>query len=73
MTAGSGMPGILKPLRNIMFATPDKGAGLLYDAAFGAARLLSGYIAKGKSKPMKFELSADDKTRLLGHLENTTT
>ncbi len=68
MTAGPGMPGLLKPLRNLMFAEPSKGAGLLYDAAFGDAASNSGYVVKGQPKTMKFELSASDKEQLLSHL-----
>lgn len=69
MTAGSGMPGLLKPLRNLMFAEPSKGAGLLYDAAFSGA--LDGYVAKGKRKQLKFDLSAADKQQLLAHLQTS--
>ena len=71
MTASTGMPILLKPLRNLMFAGPDKGARLLYDAAFSADPDLEGYVAKGKKRNLKFALSPEDKTRLLTHLQHT--
>lgn len=70
MTADSGMPGLLKPLRNIMFAEPSKGAGLLYDAAFGETQP-SGYVSKCEVKALKFNLAAGDKVELLSHIQDT--
>ena len=35
MTSGAGMPRWLVPIRNLFFATPDKGAQRLYDAING--------------------------------------
>ena len=72
MTAGSGMPAFLKPLRNIMFAAPSKGAGLLYDAAFSSDHGLQGYVAKGKKRNLKFALSTSEKTQLQSQLQPTT-
>ena len=66
MTAGSGMPRLLKPFMKLFFAKPSKGAGLLYDAAFSGTH--AGYLAKGKEKAMKFALSDGDKARLLSQL-----
>ncbi len=66
MTAGSGMPRLLKPFMKLLFAKPSKGAGLLYDAAFTGTD--AGYVAKGKERAMKFELSDGDKARLLAQL-----
>ena len=69
MTAGAGMPRLLKPLRSLMFAAPSKGAGLLYDAALGDDHSLNGYVAKGKKKDLKLTLSPDEKAQLLSHLQ----
>ena len=53
MTAGKGMPFWLKPIRNLLFKSPEEGAGNLYDAAFGMDIIESGvYVSGGSSKKM---------------------
>jgi NAD(P)-dependent dehydrogenase (short-subunit alcohol dehydrogenase family) len=71
MTGGDGMPFWLKPLRNLFFAKPTKGAGLLYDAAFDKkfADSTGVYIQKGKVKPLKTELKREDKIELLKEIQ----
>ena len=66
MTAGSGMPFWLVPLRNLLFKTPEKGAQTLYDAAFDPKYGQSGiYITEGKIRPLKCEINAADIEQLL--------
>jgi NAD(P)-dependent dehydrogenase (short-subunit alcohol dehydrogenase family) len=71
MTSGSGMPFWLKPLRNLFFAKPTKGAGFLYDAAFDKRfEKLSGvYIQNNKIKNLKIKLEEKDKVELLKEIQ----
>jgi NAD(P)-dependent dehydrogenase (short-subunit alcohol dehydrogenase family) len=71
MTGGDGMPFWLKPLRNLFFAKPTKGAGFLYNAAFDKkfADSTGVYIQKGKVKPLKTELKREDKIELLKEIQ----
>lgn len=67
MTQGEGMPSWLIPLRNIFFKRPDKGAQLLYDAAFdqqyeGKSGI---FIKKGKVLNLKINLSSKESKQLL--------
>ncbi|MEM7342114.1 MAG: SDR family NAD(P)-dependent oxidoreductase [Actinomycetota bacterium] len=54
MTSGDGMPGWLVPLRNLFFASPEKGARKVYDAinATGAAFPSGVYVQGGKPKAL---------------------
>ncbi|MEM7574642.1 MAG: SDR family oxidoreductase [Bacteroidota bacterium] len=66
MTAGSGMPLLLKPIRNIFFKSPDHGANELYNAAFGTEFQKSGlYISGGKIKPIQVEITPEQIEELL--------
>lgn len=62
MTADTGMPGWLKPIRNLLFPGPEKGGAKLYDAAFDSSIAgLSGiYYTGGSVKPMKFQLTESE-------------
>jgi len=65
MTAGSGMPFWLKPLRNLFFKSPEQGALSLYNAAFDSKFKGSGiYISEGKIRPMKYEITKDEINQL---------
>ncbi len=66
MTAGSGMPFWLKPIRNLFFKSPASGAHNLYQAAFDAKYQKSGIlISEGKIRPMKYTLSEAEINQLL--------
>lgn len=66
MTAGDGMPGWLKPLRNLLFKSPEVGGKNLYDAGFGDRYKGTGiYINGGKILPMKLEITEEQKKELL--------
>jgi NAD(P)-dependent dehydrogenase (short-subunit alcohol dehydrogenase family) len=55
MTAGSGMPKWLLPIRHLLFKHPRAGAARLYEAAFGEYMGTVGiFIHKGKATPLKF-------------------
>ncbi|MEM9887891.1 MAG: SDR family NAD(P)-dependent oxidoreductase [Bacteroidota bacterium] len=65
MTAGKGMPFWLKPIRNLFFQSPERGAKSLYDAAFEAKYEASGiFISEGKIRPMKFEITPEEINQL---------
>ncbi len=58
MTSGSGMPGWLRPLRNLFFLSPERGALSLHNAAFSSKYEGSGiYIDSGKVRPMQYKIS----------------
>ncbi|MEL6866731.1 MAG: SDR family NAD(P)-dependent oxidoreductase [Bacteroidota bacterium] len=58
MTAGSGMPFWLKPIRNLLFKSPEHGAKNLYQAAFDSKYQESGiFISEGKIRPMKYVIT----------------
>ncbi|NHN31733.1 SDR family NAD(P)-dependent oxidoreductase [Paenibacillus agricola] len=51
----SGLPFILRPVIKLFFPPPSKGASLLYEAALGEHKELSGiYIMKGQITELKF-------------------
>ncbi|MRN55121.1 SDR family NAD(P)-dependent oxidoreductase [Paenibacillus monticola] len=55
ITAGSGMPKWLIPVRHLLFKHPSAGAARLYEAAFGEYKGTGGiFIHKGKAAPLKF-------------------
>lgn len=70
MTKGAGMPALLRPLRNLFFAAPTKGAKLLYDAAFKEEfQQKSGiYVMGNKVKDLIIRLTAHEKQNLLKRL-----
>ena len=66
MTAGGGMPFWLKPIRNLFFMSPERGAQSLYNAAFDSKYQSSGiFISEGKIRPMKFEITNKEINQLL--------
>ncbi|MEM6767306.1 MAG: SDR family NAD(P)-dependent oxidoreductase [Bacteroidota bacterium] len=67
MTKGSGMPKWLLPIRNLFFQSADKGARLIYQAAFHQEfQSRSGiYVTGGKVKEMKVVLTQADITKML--------
>ncbi|MEO0443959.1 MAG: hypothetical protein AAFZ92_09505 [Pseudomonadota bacterium] len=66
MTAGSGMPFWLKPIRNLLFKSPEQGAQKLYDGAFSSAIKGSGiYVSGGKVKEIKTNINAQQIDDLL--------
>ncbi|MEM1321594.1 MAG: SDR family NAD(P)-dependent oxidoreductase [Bacteroidota bacterium] len=61
MTAGTGMPFWLKPIRNLFFMSPQRGAENLYNAAFDPKYQDSGiFISEGKIRPMKVEITKEE-------------
>jgi hypothetical protein len=62
MTSGAGMPKLLIPLRNLLFAAPTKGANYLYQAAFDESHAgQSGiYLSGNKVKPLKLKLTEEE-------------
>ncbi len=66
MTSGSGMPWFLKPIRNILFKSPEHGGDNLYKAAFGKEFQQTGlYISGNKVKPIQVDITADQIDELL--------
>lgn len=59
MTAGPGMPALLKPLRNRFFAEPTKGAGLLSRALYRKDLQSGEFLRNDKVRPLSFELDPD--------------
>ena len=70
MTADSGMPGWLLPIRNLLFPHPRKGAELLYQAAFDEAHHQEkwSYISGNKIAKLKYRLSDAEKNTLMNAL-----
>lgn len=65
MTAGDGMPFWLKPIRNLLFKSPQQGAQNLYDGAFSKAHQGSGiYVSGGRVKTVKASLRDEQVTAL---------
>ncbi|MEO1235114.1 MAG: SDR family NAD(P)-dependent oxidoreductase, partial [Myxococcota bacterium] len=59
MTSGDGMPFWLKPIRNLIFSSPEKGAARLFEAAFDDDRLRSpAFVVGGK---MRFRMGLSQK------------
>ncbi|MEM8999041.1 MAG: SDR family NAD(P)-dependent oxidoreductase [Bacteroidota bacterium] len=66
MTAGDGMPFWLKPIRNLLFKSPEQGAANLYDGAFNQQYSGSGiYISNKKVKGLKIVLNDNEVDELL--------
>ena len=66
MTAGSGMPFWLKPIRNLLFKSPAQGAETLYQGVFSTAISGSGiYVSGGKVKEMNAHISSQQIDELL--------
>ncbi|MEO0469068.1 MAG: SDR family NAD(P)-dependent oxidoreductase [Bacteroidota bacterium] len=67
MTAGNGMPGWLVPLRNLFFSRPQKGAKLLYQAAFDPSHgAQSGvYLSGNKVKPLRLRITEAQREKIL--------
>lgn len=67
MTAGSGMPFWLKPIRNLFFPAPIKGANKIYDAAFSPS--FSGktgiYITGDKINEVQYQLNDSEFKNML--------
>ncbi|MEM9337750.1 MAG: SDR family NAD(P)-dependent oxidoreductase [Bacteroidota bacterium] len=67
MTAGTGMPFWLKPIRNLLFSSPERGARSLFNAAFDPKYKGTGiFISEGKVRPMKYEINTEEINQLLG-------
>ncbi len=62
MTSGAGMPGWLVPLRNLFFATPEKGARRVYDAlnASGPDYPSGIFVQGGKPRALPGDAGAPD-------------
>ncbi|MEM0941648.1 MAG: SDR family NAD(P)-dependent oxidoreductase [Bacteroidota bacterium] len=66
MTSGDGMPFWLKPIRNLLFKSPEFGAQNLYDAALDPKYKESGvYLSEGKIKEMQVTIDQDEINQLL--------
>ncbi|MEO0573362.1 MAG: SDR family NAD(P)-dependent oxidoreductase [Bacteroidota bacterium] len=66
MTAGDGMPFWLKPIRNLLFKSPEEGARNLYAAAFNTNFSQSGiYVSKGNIKKMSVAINGSEIKDLL--------
>lgn len=66
MTAGDGMPFWLKPIRNLLFKSPEEGANNLYKAAFRGENSASGiYINGGKKKQIQVKIDKQQIEELL--------
>ncbi|MWC30722.1 SDR family NAD(P)-dependent oxidoreductase [Paenibacillus sp. MMS18-CY102] len=61
MTANAAMPIYLRPIRQLFFSHPSKGAARVYNAAFGEGRERTGvFLNKGKATALPFaERSAE--------------
>ena len=66
MTAGSGMPIWLRPIRNLFFLSPKRGAESLYNAAFSPKYKESAiFISEGKIRPMKYQIKEQEIRQLM--------
>ncbi|MEM6844619.1 MAG: SDR family NAD(P)-dependent oxidoreductase, partial [Bacteroidota bacterium] len=66
MTAGSGMPFWLKPIRNLFFKSPKDGAENLYKEAFNKKNQRSGiYISGGNVKDMQVSIKTEELVELM--------
>lgn len=72
MTAGGGMPFWLKPIRNLVFSSPEKGADRLYECAFATDDRFDSpaFVVKGKARPMKFRLDDEGLAMVLQGLKS---
>lgn len=68
MTAGGGMPGPLKLVRNLLFSGPVKGASKLYNAAFDEkfAGKSGVYISGNSIKNLRFSLTENEVQEIVG-------
>lgn len=58
MTSGKGMPFWLKPIRNLFFSSPEKGAEKIYKAAFNQKFVgKSGIYINGNILPIQYKLT----------------
>ena len=65
MTAGTGMPFWLKPIRNLFFKSPEFGAKSLYNAAFAPKYNSSDiFISEGKIRPMNYQITSNEVDQL---------
>ncbi len=62
MTAGEGMPTLLRPVRDLFFTTPEKGAQRLYAAATRTDVTERGALVTSSSKILPAPRSASDPT-----------
>ena len=71
MTQGSGMPGWLMPIRNLLFPKPSKGAGLLYNGAFDPKfqQEKYAYLTSNKHAPIGMSLGEEEKIFLLSAIK----
>jgi len=66
MTSGSGMPAWLKPIRNLLFSKPEKGANKIYNAAFNADfQDKSGIYISGKIQPIQHQLTDSELEQMI--------
>jgi len=66
MTSGSGMPFFLKPIRNLLFKSPEHGANNLYKGAFSSEFKGSGiFISGDRVKPMQVKITEKEVEDLL--------
>lgn len=70
MTAGNGVPALLKPFAKFFFSPPTKGAQKLYNGAFdqkfnGKSGI---YITGNKAKNMKMELNKNEIEKILSNI-----
>ncbi|MEM9392103.1 MAG: SDR family NAD(P)-dependent oxidoreductase [Bacteroidota bacterium] len=70
MTAGSGMPGWLLPIRNLLFTKPTKGAHKIYQTAFDLnfTNQSGIYVSGGKVVPVKQILSEKETEKILSNI-----
>lgn len=70
MTSGSGMPLLLRPIRNLLFKSPEYGADNLYKGAFGKEFQKSQvYISGNKVKRIKVEITTGQIDELLQNVD----
>ncbi len=70
LTASTGMPCLLSPVRKVFFSSPQKGAENIYKAAFDAKYqdsgiYLTGYFGSGTIKKMQYNISETEVKQLL--------
>ena len=58
MTSGSGMPFFLKPIRNLLFKSPEFGANNLYNGAFNTTYNENGiFVSDKKIRPIQVKIT----------------
>ena len=75
MTAGAGMPFWLRPIRNLLFKSPEQGADRLYRCAFAPDGAFEppALVVGGKARPMKLKLDQASFSQVLAGLKNKDT